>query len=706
MWYKPMFISLAMFGLMAPAFAQQADGGVAQKNNPLLQQTVLPQFDKIRPEHFKPAIEQLLKENRAVVKKLLTQKKYTWDNLVEPLETANERLVFVWSTINHLNAVMDSKETRKAYESCLPLVTKYFTELAQNTKLYNAFESITQSDQYKNFDPVQQRVIQNELRDFRLAGVNLPAQKKQFFMKLTQRLAALGNKFDSNVLDASQNWSICLTKKQTQGLPEHALALGAANAARKNKKGWCFSLDAPSYQALITYADSRAVRKKTYIAFATRASDVGPTAGKWDNSKNIDAIFKIRHKLAHLVHFNNYAEYSLATKMAKSPTQVLEFLNGLVEKTLPAGKKEFIELETFAKKHGVKKIEPWDIAYYSEQLSQKKFKLSQEELRPYFPDTQVLDGMFAIAKRLYGITIKEKKDVPVWYPTVRFFEIYDAKGKLVGQFYADLYCRENKRSGAWMDDYKTRRLLKDGAVQIPVAQLVCNFSPPVDGKPSLLTHQDVITLFHEFGHCLHHLLTKVDYASVAGIKNVPWDAVELPSQFMENWCWQPEALKIFAKHYKTHEPIPKQLLQNLLASHHYHAATQMLRQLKFALLDFRIYLEFDPKKNNQLKKITDQLDKKINYLPIYKDARFPHSFMHIFSGGYAAGYYSYKWAEVLSADAFSKFEENGIFDQRTGREFLQNILEAGGSEDMAVLFKKFRGRDPKIDALLRQNGVI
>jgi oligopeptidase A len=676
------------------------------KQNPLLQKTVLPKFDKIRPEHFKPAIEKIIKENRAVIKKILAQKKYTWSNLLEPLENANERLGFVWSAIGHLNSVVATKEVRTAYEKCLPLVTEYFIEISQNSKLYNALDSIAKSKQYNNLDSVQKRIIAIELRDFRLAGVDLPLKEKQIFMKKTQRLSELGNKFGNNVLDATQEWSICLNKKQTKGLPEHALALGRANAAKKNKDGWCYSLDAPSYQALMTFADLRALRKKVYVAFVTRASDIGPGEGKWDNSKTMQEILKIRRKLSGLVGFNNYAQYSLATKMAKDTDQVMDFLNDLAMRTLPNGKKEAAELKKFAQKHGVKKLEPWDVAYYSEKLKQEKFKLSQEELRPYFPDTQVLKGMFKVAHRLFGITLKEKKGVPVWHPDVRFFEVYDSDGKLRGQFYADLYVRENKRGGAWMGEVKGRRRLKNGAVQIPVAYLICNFPPSIDGQPSLLTHYDVTTLFHEFGHCLHHMLTKVDYGSVAGINNVQWDAVELPSQLMENWCWQEDGLKLIAKHHKTKAPLPKKLLQRLLTSHKFQAALQMLRQLKFALIDFRIHTEFDPKQSNQLEKTTDQVSKQVDCLPVFKDSRFAHSFSHIFAGGYAAGYYSYKWAEVLSADAFSKFEENGVFSRHVGKEFMQNILEKGGSEDMSVLFKRFRGREPKIDALLRHSGII
>ena len=674
-------------------------------NNPLLQ-TTLPDFAKIQARHFKPAIIVVLKKNRQTIKKLLSQKKYSWHNFVAPLDAINEQLMFVWSTINHLNAVMGLPEIRKAYTTCLPLVTNYMTELAQNTEIYQAFNSIAQSSEYKNFNSTQKTIIQKKLRDFRLAGVNLPPAKKKLFMRQTQQLAKLGNKFNSNVIDATQKWSICLTKKQTTGIPTHILNRGQINAKKKHKSGWCFSLDLPSYQALITYADSQALRKKIYIAFATRASDIGPMAGKWDNSKIIARILKIRFNLAKLLQFNNYAEYSLAPKMAKNPNQVLDFLTKLFAHSLPTASREFNELQKFAKKQGKKSLAVWDMAYYAEKLSKKKFKFSQEDLRPYFPENQVLTGMFTIAQHLYGITIKEITEVAVWHPTVRFFSIYDTKKILRGQFYIDLYCRENKRGGAWMDDCKTRYKLKNGTVQTPVAYLVCNFTPPLTNKPALFTHQDVITLFHEFGHCLHHLLTRVDYIAAAGINNVPWDAVEFPSQFMENWCWQPKSLKLISKHYKTQALIPPKLLQQLLASQHYHAAMSMLRQLKLALLDFKIHLEFNPKNKNQLIQIIKQLNTKIKFLPTAKYSRIAHSFTHIFSGGYAAGYYSYKWAEVLAADAFAKFLEHGIFAKQVGQEFLTNILEAGGSEDPIVLFKKFRGREPKIDALLQQYGIL
>lgn len=665
------------------------------KTNPLLNNDNLPQFDQITAKLFKPAITGLLKESRAATKKLLTQKKYTWNNLIKPLEEIDEKLTFAWSAISHLNSVIGSKEIRTNYEACLPLVTQYATENAQNIDLYKAIFSIAESKQYASLDPTQKRIIDTQLRDFRLSGVDLPKDKKAIFMQLMQELAKLENKFNSNVIDSSQSYSICLNKKQIQGLPEYAQALGKANAEARGETGWCFSLDFPSYQALITYADSSNVRKQIHTAFVSRASDIGPGGTKYDNSKIIEKILKIRKKIVKLVGFNSFAEYSLVTKMAEDPAQVLDFLNNLVDKSLPAGKQEAKELEDFAKNLGCKKLAPWDIAYYEEKLSQEKFKFSSEELRPYFPAAQVLEGLFEIANRLYGITVTEKSDISTWHPSVKFFTIYDENEELIGAIYADLYCRTGKRNGAWMDECMPH-----------IAHLVCNFAPPIDNEPSLLTHQDVITLFHEFGHCLHHVLTKVPYSAAAGIKNVPWDAVELPSQFMENWCWQEKSLKIFAKHYKTHKSIPKQLIESLLVSHNYHAATHMLRQVRLSLMDFRIHLEFDTKQKNQLETIIKQINKKINFLPISKHARTAHSFTHIFAGGYAAGYYSYKWAEVLSADAFAKFEDKGIFHKATGRSFLQNILEMGGSEDPMILFEKFRGRKPQIDALLKHCGII
>lgn len=674
-------------------------------SNPLLKKDSLLKFDKIKSKHFKPAIEKELKINRSTIKKLLSQKKFTWNNFIEPLDETIDQLISVWSAICHLNSVMGTKEIRSAYEKCLPFITKYFAELSQNVNIYNALSSITKNKEYNSLNSIQKKILHDKLRDFILDGVALSPKKKQRFTLLKQKLAKLGNKFSYNVVDSSQSWTIELNEKQIKGLPENALALGRANAQKKNRKGWLFSLDLPSYHALITFLDSSILRKKIFEAYVTRATASNPPKKKCDNTKIIEEILKIRSELVKLLCFKNYAEYSLATKMAKNTKQVLAFLHDLAKKSLPSGKKELKELERFTKKHGIKKLMPWDLAYYSEKLSQEKFKISQEDLRPYFPEPQVLKGMFTIVKKLYGITVKEKKKVSVWHKDVRFFEIYDRKQKLQGQFYLDLYFRENKRGGAWMDHCRTRYKLKNKKIQTPIAHLVCNFSPPRKNKPALFTHQDVITLLHEFGHCLQHLLTMVDYAAASGTNNVPWDSVELASQLMENWCWEKDSVKLLSKHYKSNTTLPAKILKSLLDGRNFHSAMNMLRQLEFALIDFNLHVKSKSPKTNQIKKIVNEVQKKVRIIPIYKKARFINSFAHIFGGGYAAGYYSYKWAEVLSADIFSKFKKRGIFDRRTGKEFLHCFLETGGSEDPMILFKKFMGRKPKIDALLKSCGM-
>lgn len=676
-------------------------------NNPLLQKNVLPKFDKILPQHFKPALVKLIKKNQLKIKQLLSLKKFTWNNLIEPLEALHEQLLFRWNTINHLNAVVGTPKIRKAYEKCLPLVTKYAVATSQHSGIYQAFKQIEQSKEYHLLDRVQKKIVKDKLRDLVLAGVNLPTKKRKSLMQLKQKLALLSNQFAENVLDATQTYSIILTEKATKGLPKHLLALGRANAQKKHLPGWQFSLDQSSYQTLITFADSRNLRKKIYTAYVTRASDTNRSNPKWDNTKIIEEILSSRARLAKILSFKNYAEYSLATKMAKTTKQVVDFLDELAQKSMATGKKEMRELEQFAKKSGIKELRPWDLAYYEEKLKQKKFKLSEEELRHYFPEDQVLKGIFKIAKLVYGITIKEQTQVSLWHPDVRFFAVYDQQRKLQGRFYLDLYSRENKSSGAWMDNCQTRELLNHGTILPPTAYLVCNFSPPIDQQPGLLTHNDVITLLHEFGHALQHLLTKVNYLAVSGIKGVPWDAVELASQFMENWGWQKESIALMSKHYQTTAPLPKKLLQNLLASRTHHSALAMLRQLELALIDFTLHLKSPAPTTTPIKKIISQVQKQTRVTPIYQPARILHTFLHIFTGddSYAAGYYSYKWAELLAVDAFSKFKEQGIFDPHTGRTFLHLILESGGSEDPMVLFKQFRQRAPKIDALLLHYGI-
>jgi len=684
--------------------------------NPLLQNKTLPEFSKVKPKHIKPAIKYLIAQNRLALKKLLASGKkpqnYTWNNLLKPLEDLHERLSAAWSTVGHLHSVVDSKELRHAYEQTLPLITDYYTALGQNADLYRAINTLAQSSSFNSLDATQQKIIHDELRDFRLAGVALPAKQKQQFLHLSMHLAKLQNKFSNNVLDATQGWSLLLNKKQIQGIPETALAQAKQAAENQGKDGWLFTLDVPSYLPVITYATNRNVRRKIYTAYVTRASAVGPNAHKWDNSKLITQILEIRRKLAHLVSYNNYAEYSLATKMAKSPKDVLTFLDTLAKKSLPIAKNEVRQLKQFALQFDqIKKLEPWDIAYYSEKLAQKNFKISQEELRPYFPLPQVLNGMFSIATKLFGIKIKLNTQVDTWHPDVQFYDVYNEQNELQGQFYLDPYARENKRSGAWADVCRTRRKLSTHKIQIPVAYLTCNFAQPLRAQnieplePALLTHDGVNTLFHEFGHVLHHVLTKVDYAAASGFHGVPWDAVEFPSQFMENWTWESKALRLFAKHYQTDKALPHKMLQQLIRAKNFQAAMQMQRQLEYSLFDFRLHLEFDGKNKHQVAKILQQVRNKVSVVPQAKFNHMQNSFLHIFAHGYAAGYYSYKWAEVLAQDAFAKFTQRGIFDKKTGREFLHCILEMGGSADPLELFKRFRGRAPKIDALLRYFGI-
>ncbi len=673
--------------------------------NPLLLEADLPRFDQIAAKDFVAAIKTVTKDGQSKIKRLLAQKYYSWDNFIMPLELIGNRIAKVWSVISHLNSVQGTKEVRDAYQKALPIITSYTTELAQDSKIYKAFKQISSDVSYQKLDSVQKKIITDQLRDFVLSGVALKSQDKKKFKELSRKLAQLGHKFSCNVLDATQGSEIRLNKKETAGLPTHILELGKNNAAKKNFSGWLFTLDYPSYHALITYSELRAIRKKAFIAYVTRASEMDKKRKQLDNTKIITEILQIKQQLARLVSFENYAEYSLASKMAKEPKRVLGFLTDLADYARSVAIRELKELKQFAKQDGVSDFKPWDLAYYEEKLFQKRFGISQDKLRPYFPIDQVLTGMFAIVQKLYGIKVSEKKHVVAWDKQVRFFEVY-AGTKLLGQFYLDLYCRENKRSGAWMGDYCGRQKFKDGSVQIPVAFLVGNFFPPLDGKSTLITHNDLLTLLHEFGHALQHLLTKVDYLSAAGINNIPWDAVELASQFMENWGWQSKGVAMLSRHYQTGKVLPRKLLDNLITSRIFNGAIHMLRQVEFSLIDFELHLE---KKTVNLAKM-NQLVKKVQKIsrvtPVYPGARILPTFSHIFAGGYAAGYYSYKWAEVLSADAFSRFKKEGIFSRKAGQDFLRYILATGGSEDPMVLFKKFMGREPKIEALLKQEGIV
>jgi oligopeptidase A len=585
-----------------------------------------------------------------------------------------------------MNAVVNSDELRQAYNACLPKLSDYATEMGQNTDLYQAFKQIADGDEYTQLSPAQRKVIDNALRDFKLDGVALKDSDKARFKAIMQELSTLTSRFQDNLLDATNAWSKHITDTDMlAGLPESAQAMLAQGATQRELDGWLLTLDFPIYHAVITFADNRALREEIYTAYVTRASDEGPHAGQWDNGPLMESILALRHEAAQLLGFDNYAERSLATKMAESPEQVLSFLHDLAERSLDMARQELDEIRTLAKADGCTSLEAWDVGYYGEKLRQQRFDFSQEELKPYFPEQQVLDGMFQVVERLYGLRISEQTGIDSWHPDVRFFDIHDNAGTLRGRFYLDLYARPNKRGGAWMADC-IGRSQTSGGVQIPVAFLTCNLSPPVGEDPALFTHDEVVTLFHEFGHGLHHMLTLVDYPSISGISGVAWDAVELPSQFMENWCWEREALDLIARHYQNSDALPQDLLEKMQAAKNHLAGMQMVRQLEFAMFDFRLHREYSPDKGARVYELLDEVRREVAVIQPPSFNRFPHSFSHIFAGGYAAGYYSYKWAEVLSADAFANFEERGIFDRETGQRFMQSILEQGGSNPQSTRF--------------------
>jgi len=675
--------------------------------NPLLTTTVLPLFSQIKPEHIEPAISQLLDEARAVVdQQLQATTHYTWQNLVEPLEEAEDRLNKAWSPVSHLNSVVNSDELREAYNACLPKLSAYSTEMGQNVSLCNAYQLLANSDEFKTLEPAQQKVLNNALRDFKLSGVDLAADKKLRYKDISQELSRLASHYEENLLDATNAWSKLSTDEHDlAGLPESAKASAKQAAEDQDQSGWLITLHSPSYQAVMTYADDRALRSEHYEAYATRASDRGPQAGQWDNTELMEQILALRHEKAQLLGFNNYAELSLATKMANKPDDVIHFLEDLALKSGPQAHKDLAELRDFAGQYcGIDDLQSWDVGYVSEKMRQHYYQLSQEEVKSYFPISRVLPGLFAVVEKLYGLHITEISDFDTWHADVRFFQIHDENGLLRGQFYIDLYARAKKRGGAWMDDCVGRKKTGDD-IQIPVAYLNCNFAPPTGDVPALLTHDDVITLFHEFGHGLQHMLTQVDHLGVSGINGVEWDAVELPSQFMENWCWEQEALALISGHYQTGVALPDSLFKKMLAAKNFQAGMIMVRQLEFSLFDFRIHKDYNPELGGRIYETLAQIRAQVAVMLPPEFNRFAHSFSHIFAGGYAAGYYSYKWAEVLSSDAFSLFEEKGIFDRETGQAFLTQILEQGGSQDAMELFINFRGRQPNIDALLRHSGI-
>ncbi|MCG8067355.1 MAG: oligopeptidase A [Candidatus Thiodiazotropha taylori] len=672
--------------------------------NPLLDMTGLPPFSRIEPPMVEPAIDELLQANRQTMESLLnTIASPSWGNFVEPLEVVEDRLSRTWSPVSHMNSVVNHEELREVYNACLPKLSDYATEVGQNSKLCEAYKKVAEQ---ADLDDAQKKMLENTLLEFRLSGVDLPEDKKQRFKEISQSLSKLTTKFEENLLDATNAWSKLISDpEQLAGLPESAMALAKQTAEQREQQGWLLTLEFPSYFPVMTYADQRELRRELYEAYATRASDCGPDAGKWDNSEVMEQILALRHEQAQLLGYNNYAERSLARKMARTTEEVMSFLTDLAQRSKAQAERELAELTQFASEnYGIDQLEAWDIGYYSEKLRQHRHAISQEELKPYFPETRVIPGMFAVVERLYGIRIQSVEGVDTWHPDVRFYEIRDKQNQLRGQFYLDLYARPKKRGGAWMDECATR-FFSESVDQVPVAYLTCNFSPPVADQPALFTHDEVETLFHEFGHGLHHMLTRIDYPAVAGINGVAWDAVELPSQFMENWCWEQQALQLISGHVESGEPIPDELFQRLHGAKNFQSAMQMVRQLEFSIFDFRIHQEYDPDQGGRIYQILDQVREQVSVIKPPSWNRFPHGFSHIFAGGYAAGYYSYKWAEVLSADAFSRFEEQGIFSQEAGQAFLQEILEQGGSKDAMELFVAFRGREPQIEPLLRHSGI-
>ncbi len=687
---------------MVEVFTLSHDG-----NKSLLGADGLPAFASIRAVDIEPVIDDLITVNRERIESLLQRTlHYTGDSLLQELEDMDDVLERNWSPVRHLHAVADNKQLRRSYRNCLTKLSDYTTWIGQNESLFHAFEAIAADPSFTSLSPARRKAVHNTLRDFRLSGVYLNARDKKRYSTIQKKLSKLQTRFSENVLDATRAWKKLITCKDVLcGLPDSAIESAAQNAKEEGKRGWLFTLDFPSYMPVMRYADSEDLRKEMYTAYVTRASEQFPGGTQWDNGEIMYDILKYRTEKARLLGFESYAHYSLVTKMAKDPKQVMRFLNDLSRCTHAAAQQEFSRLTKFAARVGqVKKLQAWNVEYYTQKLRQEKFGLSQEMLRPYFPVKQVIEGLFAVTRKLYGVNIKQRAGVETWHDDVMFFDIVNAAGRPQGGFYLDLYARKNKQGGAWMDECIVRRKTVEG-IQHPVAYLNCNFTPPIGGKPPLLTHDEVITMFHEFGHGLHHLLSRVDCAGVSGINGVPWDAVELPSQFMENWCWEKEALDLFARHIDSGDRIDAVLYEKMRGDKVLHAGMDMARQLEYALFDFRLHLEFANREDMDIQTLLNAVREQVAVFDVPSFNRFQHSFSHIFAGGYAAGYYSYKWAEVLSSDAFSKFEENGIFDRKTGREFLRAILERGGSRDPMDLFVEFRGREPSIEPLLRHAGI-
>ncbi len=682
--------------------------------NPLLDFSSLPRYDAIQPEHVAPAITELLTENRRVVEQLAQpQTPATWAGFMAPLSDAGERLSRAWGIVGHLHSVNDIPPWREAYNAQLPEVTRYYSELGQNQNLFAKLKALRASDEYARLTATQQRIIDNDIRDFRLSGADLAEADKPRFQAIQEELAALEAKFSENLLDATNAYAEYVSDEaQLAGIPADVLAAAQAAAQRENKAGWKFTLHAPSYGPVMQYADNRELRARMYRAYATRAAEQGKA--EWDNTPLIGKILQLRHEAAQLLGYANYAEVSLVPKMAETPEQVAAFLREIAAKARPYAEKDIAELREFARTElGMAQLESWDLAWVAEKLRQSRYAFSDDEVKQYLPEPQVIEGLFRVIQSLFGVSLRPD-NAPVWHPTVRFFRI-ERDGRLIGQFYLDLYAREEKRGGAWMDEAITRRRLSNGGIQTPVAYLNCNFPAPIGNqpgdKPACFTHDEVITLFHECGHGLHHLLTEVEELAVSGIHGVEWDAVELPSQFMENFCWEWEVLAGMTRHVDSGATLPRALYDKMLAAKNFHSGLATLRQIEFALFDLRLHSDFQPHGSQTVLQLLAEVRKEVAVIIPPEWQRFPHSFSHIFAGGYSAGYYSYKWAEVLSADAYAAFEEiashsGSVLDATVGKKFWREILAVGGSRPALDSFRAYRGREPSVDALLRHNGMV
>ena len=674
------------------------------QDNPLLHFTGLPKFDQVKAEHVSPAINHLLSEAREKIETLSQNGSgnVTWENFAAPLEDMEEKIARAWSQVGHMNAVVNSTELRAAYNDNLSKLTDFYADLGQDERLYAKFRSLRASPEFDALPPTQKKIVENELRDFRLGGAELPTAKKIRFKEIQEQLSKLSSKFEENVLDNTNDYSFYVEDADTLGgIPEDVLQTAQEAAISEHKGGWKFTLHSPSYFPVLQYGQNRELREKLYRAYATRASEFGKQ--EWDNTPLIKDILKLRLEAANLLGFANYAELSLATKMAESPQHVCDFLQDLAVKAKPYALKDKAELEQYAAKLGISDMQAWDVAYVSEKLREDKYAFSDLEIKQYFPEAKVLAGLFKVVASIFGIQVSPSK-ASLWHETASFYDIKDHNNHLIGQFYLDLYARNNKRGGAWMDEAITRRKV-GSAITTPVAFLTCNFSAPVGGKPALFTHDEVLTMFHEFGHGLHHMLTQVNDYSVSGIKGVEWDAVELPSQFMENFCWEWDVLRHMTAHVDTGAQLPRALFDKMVSAKNFQAGMQTMRQIEFSLFDIRLHSEFDPYASKSVLDLIEEVRDEVAVVRPPKWNRFPNNFTHIFAGGYAAGYYSYKWAEVLSADAYSMFEEDGVLSRETGQRYWQEILARGGSRSALESFTAFRGREPNIDALLRHNGM-